>query len=909
MAKKKEEEKVLKELAEEIKVKSNEIIKFLNKKGIKNLEEDFLIDTDTVKEIKKHFKELAKKKNNKKKSVTKKEKTEKDEKEKKKRTPSKSEKTGKKKKTTKGKAKEVVEEEENKEDEENPKKPKRKFSRIEFSREEKEEEKKIEIEEKVEEEKVVEEIKKEERIEEKIPKHDEEVKDSEKVKGKQSEVKPSEQRGNFNINDMQEVEVEKKETAEKKKIESQKVEKKPPFGKKVGKYEKHERKDFRYKGKTDYPPKFEEVKPIVEPEKKFVTSEEITKGKKGKKKKVIDQKVIEKSIQKTIKAIRAGELSHKKKYKEKPKDAQEKSETKRISISDFIVLSDLAERINLDPVELIEKGIELGLMVTINQRIDFETASLLLMEFGYDVEKIAPEIEETTKKEEEEEKQKYELIKRPPVITIMGHVDHGKTTLIDFLRKSRITDSEYGKITQDLGAYTVNTKHGLITILDTPGHEAFTAMRARGAQITDIAVIVIAANDGVQPQTIEAINHCKLANVPIIIAINKIDLPESDINRVKRELLNINVILDEFGGNVPVVAISAKTGKNVDELLETIAIQAELLDLKAPYEGTVKGTVIEIKQDKGLGAIFNCIIQKGSLKKNDFFVVGKVYGKVRKMLNEFKQEVKQATPGIPIMIVGANELPEVGDILTTVENEKIAKDIARERYFAYREQLLKKREITSLDGFEKQLEIMKKKELNIIIKGKSYGSIEALADSLQMLSNEDAIVNVVLKDVGIVTENDVNAAIASKGMIIAFDTSVDSNARTKAKSEGIIIKQYNVIYDVIDDIKNALKSFKEVVYENKIIGTAEVRELFKISRLGTIAGLYVLDGKIVRNSMINILRNGNDLGSYSIKTLKRFKDDVKEVEAGYECAVLLDGFDDIEKGDIFKCIIKVEKKD
>ncbi|MEO0289418.1 MAG: translation initiation factor IF-2 [candidate division WOR-3 bacterium] len=908
MSKKKEKEIFLKELADQIKVSSKDIIAYLKKKYKKNYEEQTVLDVELVKEITEHFKELKKSKAKKKKSEEK-EKSEK-------------EKTTKTKRTSKKSTKEKVvkeieiqEDEEDEEDEEKaPPKPKRKFSRIESVAVE--EEPKIE---KQEEQKVEE--KKEEKKEEiekqeiqKIENNKESEKNPvlEKTEGKEEkvvkeEVKSEDRKGTF-----EEVAVEKRETIEKQKpVEQHTTEKKQfPAEKKFDRYERKDKRENFFKGKSyQQPPKFEEVKPIFEPDKKFITSEEITKGKKGKKKKVIDEKVIEKSIQKTIKAIRAGELSHKKKYKEKPKEVKDEGETKKIAISDFIVLSDLADRINIDPVELIEKGIELGLMVTINQRIDFETASLLLMEFGYDVERIAPEIEETAKKEEEEEKEKYELLKRPPVITIMGHVDHGKTTLIDYLRKSRIADSEYGKITQDLGAYTVNTKHGLITILDTPGHEAFTAMRARGAQITDIAVIVIAANDGVQPQTIEAINHCKLANVPIIVAINKIDLPESDINRVKRELLNINVVPDEFGGNVPVVPISAKTGKNVEELLETIAIQAELLDLKAPYEGTVKGTVIEIKQDKGLGAIFNCIIQKGTLKKDDFFVVGKVYGKVRKMLNEFKQEVQKATPGIPIMIVGANELPEVGDILTTVENEKIAKEIARERYFAYREQLLKKREITSLDGFEKQLEIMKKKELNIIIKGKAYGSIEALADSLQMLSNEDAIVNVVLKDVGIVTENDVNAAIASKGMIIAFDTSIDPNARTKAKTEGIIIKQYNVIYDVIDDVKNALKSFKEVIYENKIIGTAEVRELFKISKLGTIAGLYVLDGKIVRNSMINILRNGNDIGTYPIKTLKRFKDDVKEVEAGYECAVLLDGFDDIEKGDIFKCIIKVEKKD
>ncbi len=906
MASKKKQSLTVSEIAKQIKVKVDTILEYLNETSdLKKVDKDTLIEPNLVDEIKNTFKEKAKKivKNKTKKSNEKKEEVKK--KKVSKRVSKKPLTEEKKKKVVKKVKEEQTEEKEETKDEMqssvSQQKRKIKFSHYEDSNEDEKSEEIPVIEKKEEENEAEEE--REIPVEEKKSVEVENIlniEEKKKFESKRNEEENKKDSKIFDVKMMEEIKIERKEeeTAETAK----------PTEKRFEQFEKREKKDFKYKNNGYFTKnRFEEVRPVLDKDKKFINSEEITKGKKGKKKKIIDEKIVEKFIQQTIKAIKAGELSHRKKYKEKQKDVTQNEETKKISISDFIVVSELAERINVDPVEMIEKGIELGLMVTINQRIDFETASVLLMEFGYEVEKISSKIEAKKDEEKEEDKTEYELYKRPPVITIMGHVDHGKTTLIDYLRNSRIADSEHGKITQDLGAYTVQTKHGLITFLDTPGHEAFTAMRARGAQITDIALIVVSAIDGVQPQTIEAINHAKLANVPFIIVINKIDLPDADIGKVKRELLNINVVLEEFGGNVPSVAISAKTGKNVNELLETIAFHSEILDLKAPVEGPVKGTVIEIKQAKGLGSIFNCIIQKGTLKKDAYFVVGKVFGKVRKILNEFKEEIQNATPGIPVMVVGANELPEVGDILTTVENEKIAKEMARERYFAYKEQLLKKREITSLDGFEKQLEIMKKKELNMIIKGKSYGSIEALADSLQMLSNEDAIVNVILKDVGIVTENDVNAAIASKGMIIAFDTSIDPNAKSKAKTEGIIIKQYNIIYDVIDDIKNAIKSFKEVIYENRIIGTAEVREIFKISKVGTIAGLYVLDGKIVRNGAINVLRNGSDLGLYPIKSLKRFKDDVKEVESGYECALLLDGFDDVQKDDIFKCIIKVEK--
>lgn len=675
-------------------------------------------------------------------------------------------------------------------------------------------------------------------------------------------------------------------------------------------YKKFERHTDQTQNKP-HKPSFEEVKPVTEGENKSVTSEDIysKKKKKKRKKNIVDKAKIAESVEKTLKVIRVGNIVPKKKHKEKGKDDATDAEIKKISITENIVLSDLADKMQVDAVELIEKAIEMGIMVTINQRIDFENASLLAMEFGFEVERIKEEAAEQKELDDQaSEEEEFEKAHRPPVVTIMGHVDHGKTTLIDFLRKSRIVDTEHGRITQDIGAYTIKANNESITVIDTPGHEAFTAMRARGAQITDMAIIVIAANDGVMPQTIEAINHCKIAGVPFIIAINKIDLPDSDIDKIKRQLLSNNVVLSEFGGNVPSVNISAKTGKGVDNLVESILIQAELLDLKAAVQGTVKGTVIEVKQDKGLGSVINCVIQKGTLKKEDIFVVGMVYGRVRKMLNEFKDEIKEATPSMPVMIVGASALPEVGDGFMTVADERTAREIARKRYFAYKEQLVKKREITSLDGFEKQLELMKKKEIKLILKGKAYGAIEALADSLQVMTNEEVLITVIYKEVGIVTENDVNAAIASKAMIVAFSTQIDNNARALAKREGIIIKQYNIIYDVLDDITTAIKSMNEPVYENVITGTAEVRQVFKISKLGSVAGLYVTEGYISRNGMINVLRSGEDMGTFSVKTLKRFKDDAKQVDAGFECAILLDGYDDFKEGDIIKSVSKVKKE-
>lgn len=693
----------------------------------------------------------------------------------------------------------------------------------------------------------------------------------------------------------------KEKTSEREKREDrEKPKKKVPVPGKAVKKAKH----TKYKE-----PDFEEVKTISSENEKTTIAHDDTvsdtqtkRKKKKKKKKKIDKQKIAQSVEATIKSIKADQTGTKKKYKDRTKKHDGDEEEKEVlRISDHIILSDLAERIDEDPIELIAKAIEMGIMVTINQRLDYDNASIIAMEFGYEVEKIeeadTEDIEETPEEKEEEYGDP-----RPPVVTIMGHVDHGKTTLIDYLRESRIVDSEHGKITQNIGAYTVKSDIGHIAVIDTPGHEAFTAMRARGAQVTDIAVIIIAANDSVKPQTKEAINHAKLANIPYIIAINKIDLPEADAERVKRDLLNDNIVVEDYGGKIPVVEISAKTGQNVNELIETVILQAELMDLKAPVDGPVKGTVIEVKQDKGLGPVVNCVIQKGTLRKNDTVVAGSAYGKIRKLIDEFGKEILYAGPSTPVTIVGLSELPSVGDLIQSFDNIRKAKDIARQRHLAYREQLIKRREITNVNSYERQLKDMAKKDLNLIIKGKVFGSIEALADSLQLLGNEEVKINVVYKEVGIVTENDINIAIASDARIIAFDTSVSADAKKYAKKEGIQIKQYNIIYDVINDIQKAVMSMNEPQYETVETGRAVVRQMFKFSKTGIISGLYVNEGYIKRNSKIRVEREGEDMGTYTIKSLKRFQDDVKKVESGYECAVILDELEDIAEGDVFVAV-------
>ncbi|MFO8062629.1 MAG: translation initiation factor IF-2 [bacterium] len=787
--------------------------------------------------------------------------------------------------------------------EEEKKKSKRKIVRVIRHRDEEEKEE-AEKEEKPEEEKPKPAQKAEKVKAEEVKEKKAEEKPAKKKKEKPEPQKPAPAKKKAKA-------PEKEEKPEKKikKKDKKKGVKKPEPKKETKTAKKGRKKKDKYS--TD---KFEEVETIHDKKKSAATSDDFTKKRKArrKKKKQIDKKKIAKSVEETIKSIKTdSSTSSRRKYKDKSKQSDEtEEEIRSIKISDYIIVSDLAEKIDIDPVELIQTAIGLGIMVTINQRINFDNASILAMEHGFEVEKIESredEEEDETKGLEDEHDDRQQK-PRAPVVTVMGHVDHGKTTLIDYMRKSRIVESEHGKITQNIGAYTVESSSGKVTFIDTPGHEAFTAMRARGAQVTDIAVIVVAANDSVMPQTKEAIQHAELANIPFIIAINKTDLPEADPEKVKRDLLNQNIVVEDYGGKIPVVEISALTGKNVDELIDTILLQAELMELKAPVEGQVTATAIEVRQDKGLGPVINCIIQKGILRKGDVFVSGKTHGKVRLLLNEFNEQIEEAGPSQPVSVVGANDLPEVGDVLNTVEDQRDAKDIARQRHLAYREQLIKKREVTNVDSYERQLKDLKKKDLNFIIKGNVFGSIEALADSLQMLSDEEVKINVVYKEVGIVTENDVNIAIASDANIIAFSTSVSAAAKKYAKSENVLIKQYNVIYEVIDDITKAKLSLREPEYIDIETGRAEIRQLFSYSKAGTIAGCYVKNGYITRNGRVTVTRDGEDLGSYPIKSLKRFQDDVKKVESGYECAMILEGFEDIQKGDILRCIIREIKE-
>jgi len=797
---------------------------------------------------------------------------------------------------------------EEKKKEEEKKKSKRKIVRVIRHRDEEEEEKEKEEKEK-------EEAKEEEEKKPEAAKKPEKVKpEPVREKKDQKKEKPAEK--------IIEKKVQEKPAPAKKKVKAPEKEEKPekkikkkdkkkgvkkPEAKKESKAAKKIRKKDKYS--TD---KFEEVETIHDKKKSAATSDDFTKKRKSrkKKKKQIDKKKIAKSVEETIKSIKTeSSSSSRRKYKDKSKQSDEtEEEIRTIKISDFIIVSDLADKLDLDPVELIQTAIGLGIMVTINQRINFDNASILAMEHGFEVEKIESREDEEEDEAVEEKHDDRQQKPRAPVVTVMGHVDHGKTTLIDYMRESRIVESEHGKITQNIGAYTVESESGTVTFIDTPGHEAFTAMRARGAQVTDIAVIVVAANDSVMPQTKEAIQHAELAGIPYIIAINKTDLPEADPEKVKRDLLNDNIVVEDYGGKISVVEISALKGTNVKELIDTILLQAELMELKAPVEGQVTATAIEVRQDKGLGPVINCIIQKGILKKGDIFVSGKTHGKVRLLLNEFNEQIEEAGPSQPVSVVGANDLPEVGDILNTVEDQRDAKDIARQRHLAYREQLIKKREVTNVDSYERQLKDLKKKDLNFIIKGNVFGSIEALADSLQMLSDEEVKINVVYKEVGIVTENDVNIAIASDANIIAFSTSVSAAAKKYAKKENVLIKQYNVIYEVIDDITTAKLSLREPEYIDIETGRAEVRQMFSYSKAGTIAGCYVKNGYITRNGKITVTRDGEDLGSYGIKSLKRFQDDVKKVESGYECAMILEGFEDIQKGDILRCIIREIKE-
>lgn len=602
----------------------------------------------------------------------------------------------------------------------------------------------------------------------------------------------------------------------------------------------------------------------------------------------------------------------KKAKKETAKDKEQAHEDNEkhdvISIGDGITVKELSEKIGKQASEIIKKLIMMGIMATINHELDFNTAEKIAEQYNIRVEKEEAKnfeetiIDDTPDKEED-------LKPRPPVVTIMGHVDHGKTSLLDVIRKSHVTQTEAGGITQHIGAYTVNIKGNKITFFDTPGHEAFTSMRARGAQATDIAVLVVAADDGVMPQTIEAINHSKAANVPIIVAINKIDRPNANPDRVKQELAEYGLVAEDWGGDTICVPVSAKTKEGIDNLLEMILLVAEMAELKANPNRLAKGVVIESKLDKGRGPVATVLIKNGTLNIGDHMVAGVTYGKVRAMFDDKGKSVKSAGPSIPVEVLGFNEVPDAGDIMNVVKDEKGAKQIAEKRIEASRDKMFNDAHRVTLENLFSQIEEGEVKELNIIVKGDVQGSVEALQQSLERLSNENVKVKVIHGGVGAITEYDVMLASASNAVIIGFNVRPDTKSRMLAEKEKVDIKTYRIIYEVLDDIEAAMKGMLEPEYKEVVKGRAEVRAIFKVSSIGTIAGCYVTEGKINRANDIRVIRNGIVINEGKLASLKRFKDDVKEVSEGYECGLNIEKFNDIKEGDIIESfeMVQVER--
>ena len=569
---------------------------------------------------------------------------------------------------------------------------------------------------------------------------------------------------------------------------------------------------------------------------------------------------------------------------------------KHIKLPETIAVKDLASKMSYTAAEVVKKLFMMGVMATINQEIDFDTAALVASEFGVTCEELPPEVDPTEIPEIEDDPKTLKL--RPPVVTVMGHVDHGKTSLLDCIRNTHVQTHEAGGITQHIGAYQVNCKGKKIVFLDTPGHEAFTAMRARGAQITDIAILVVAADDGVMPQTIEAIHHAKSAGVPIIVAINKIDKPGANPDRVKQELMEQGLVPEEYGGDTIMVPVSAKKQIGIDDLLEMVLLVAEVKELKANPNRDARGVIVEAKLDKGRGPVATVLVQNGTLRIGDSVVCGTTYGKVRAMVNDRGENVKKAGPSVPVEILGLNDVPEAGDILAVLE-EKQARSIAEARIERQRNNLIKSKKV-SLDDLFHQIQEGDIKDLNIVIKADVQGSVEALLSSLLKLNKNDEVrVSIVHSGVGAVNESDVMLASASNALIIAFNVRPDANARKLADTENIDIRTYRVIYDAINDVKDAMSGMLKPKYKEVIQGRVEIRQVMKFSK-ALVAGSYVLEGKICNNSKIRIIRDNIEIFDGEIDSLRRFKDEVKEVNAGYECGISIVDFRDFKEGDIIE---------
>jgi len=602
-----------------------------------------------------------------------------------------------------------------------------------------------------------------------------------------------------------------------------------------------------------------------------------------------------------------GKRNKKKANKNQEERTQKIFELTEITIPETITVKDLAAELKKTSAEVIKKLFGFGIMATINNDVDFDTAFLIAEEFGVTAIK-KEEVKEEDILFDESEDAEEELQERPPVVVVMGHVDHGKTSLLDAIRETKVIEGEAGGITQAIGAYMVNINGRDITFLDTPGHEAFTSMRARGAQITDIAILVVAANDGVMPQTVEAINHAKAAGIPIIVAVNKIDLPEANIDKVKQELMTYELVPEEWGGDTIYVPISAKKRMNIDDLLEMVLLQADVLELKANPKKQAKGAVIEARLDKAKGPIASILVQRGTLDVGDTIVVGSSIGRIRAMKNDKGQKVKKAGPSTPVEIMGLTEVPESGDIFYEVKDEKMAKHLIERRKRAQREKSINQMAPVTLDNLFSQMEEGKLKQLNIIVKADVQGSAEAIKQSLEKLSDEEVKVRVVHSAAGAVNESDVTLAKVANAIIIAFNVRPVATAKQAAEKDEVEIKQYSVIYQAIDDVKAAMKGMLDPIFEEKVIGNVEVRQVFKVSNVGTIAGAYVLDGKIERNAGVRVLRDNVVIHEGKLVSLKRFKDDVKEVAKGYECGMQIEDYNDLKEADIIEVYVMEEVK-
>ena len=649
-----------------------------------------------------------------------------------------------------------------------------------------------------------------------------------------------------------------------------------------------------------------------------VDDPKVAKKKKKVKKFEVDKREVEETIKRTLlsmeetAAASADRASARKKKRKEKQDIQDKLDEQKlldqnkIKVTEYIAVNELANLMNVSVSEVISKCISLGLMVSINQRLDVDTITLVADEFGFEVEF---QEEYTADALEDAPDQEETLKSRPPVVTIMGHVDHGKTSLLDYVRKANVVAGESGGITQHIGAYQVKVQDDkYITFLDTPGHEAFTAMRARGAKVTDIVVLIVAADDAVMPQTVEAINHAQAAGVPIVVAINKIDKPNSNSEKIRQQLADRNILVEDWGGKYQCVEISAKSGLNVDLLLEKIILEAELLELKANPDRLARGTVVESQMEQGRGITATVLVQKGTLKIGGSFVAGVQHGRVRAMFDERNKKIDEVGPSTPVLVLGFEGSPQAGDTFVIVDSEREAREIAIKRQQLKREQENRQVKLMTLDEIASQISQGEVKELPIVVKGDVDGSVEALADSLMKLSNKEVKINVIHKGVGAINEGDVLLAAASRAIIVGFHVRPHTNARKLAENEKVDIRLYNVIYDAINEVKSALEGMLSPVISEELVATVEVRDTFKVPKVGTIAGCYVQDGKITRNNKIRLFRDGIVIYEGNLATLKRFKDDVKEVDAGYECGLNINNFNDIKVGDIIEAYKLVETK-